>query len=198
MLRFLIPRIALRDLPPMIAVAFVGAIVAGIYGIFHDQITYTISPEYFTKLKFDQFHYADIGLPDCVFVVAIGFLATWWVGFFCAWFLARRLIPEQPRSHALRQISIGVAIVLVCAILSATIGFGYGLWRGPSADYSFWKPMLSLLKIEDNWSFIRVAYIHYASYLGGLLGLILALVCVRPDRKSDSETNMIRKNGQVQ
>ena len=100
--RFLIPRIALRDLPPMIAVAVVGAIVAGIYGIVHDQITYTISPEYLTKLKFDQFHYADIGPPDRVFVAAIGFLATWWVGFFCAWFLARRLIPEQPRSHALR------------------------------------------------------------------------------------------------
>lgn len=143
MLRFLIPRIALRDLPPMITVAVV---VAGIYGIVHDQITYTISPEYFTKLKFDQFHYADIGLSDRVFVAAIGFLATWWVGFFCAWFLVRHLIPEQPRSHALRQISIGVAIVFVCALLSATIGFGYGLWRGPSADYSFWNPMLSLLE----------------------------------------------------
>ena len=93
MLRFVIPRIALRDLPPMIAVAVCGAMVAGVYGILHDQITYTISPEYFSKFKFDQFRYAEIGLPDRVFVAEIGFLATWWVGFFSAWFLARRLVP---------------------------------------------------------------------------------------------------------
>ena len=45
MLRFLIQRIPLRDLPSMIAVAVLGKIIAGIYGIVHDQITYTISPE---------------------------------------------------------------------------------------------------------------------------------------------------------
>jgi predicted ribosomally synthesized peptide with SipW-like signal peptide len=32
----------------MLAIAFVGALVAGTYGVFHDQVTYSISPEYFT------------------------------------------------------------------------------------------------------------------------------------------------------
>src|SRR5690242_10176342 len=112
MLRFLIPRIALRDLGPMIGVAVVGAIVAGVYGMLHDQITYTISPEYFTKLKFDQFAYAEFGFSERVFVAEIGFLATWWVGFFSAWFLARRLVPDQPRPRAFRQIAVGLAIIL--------------------------------------------------------------------------------------
>ena len=39
----------------MLGVAAVGSVLAGVYGIFHDQVTYAISPEYFTKLKFDQF-----------------------------------------------------------------------------------------------------------------------------------------------
>ena len=30
-------------------------LIAGIYGILHDQITYTISYEYFTLFKFEQF-----------------------------------------------------------------------------------------------------------------------------------------------
>jgi hypothetical protein len=32
-------------------------ILAGIYGILHDQISYSISPEYFTKFKFAQFEF---------------------------------------------------------------------------------------------------------------------------------------------
>ena len=40
---------------------FVGAVLAGCYGALHDQISYTISPEYFTKVKFEQFRYADFG-----------------------------------------------------------------------------------------------------------------------------------------
>ena len=67
------PRIELRLLPRMLGIAFLGAIVGGLYGILHDQITYSISPEYFTRLKFFQFHYADFGLPPRYFVAEIGF-----------------------------------------------------------------------------------------------------------------------------
>ena len=96
----------------MFGVAVVGAIVAGIYGVLHDQLTYSISPEYFTNLKFKQFHYADFGLGDRVFVSCIGFLATWWVGLIIARFLARRFIPDQPRVIAYRKILKAVAVVL--------------------------------------------------------------------------------------
>ena len=37
-----------------------------IYGILHDQVTFSISQEYFTKLKFYQFGYANLGLPTRV------------------------------------------------------------------------------------------------------------------------------------
>jgi hypothetical protein len=183
MLRFVIPQLALRDLPVMLSVAAIGAVFAGVYGILHDQVTFTISPEYFTKLKFDQFEYADFGFPSRVFVAEIGFLATWWVGFVCAWFLARRFVPRQSRRRSLRQIAVGFAIIFACALLLAGVGFVYGLWRGSSADYSSWRPMLDYLDIEDRWAFRRVAYIHNASYLGGVIGLVLALLLIQPQRE---------------
>ena len=74
------PKIQLRHLPRMLGIAFLGAIVGGVYGILHDQITYSISQEYFTKLKFDQFRYADFGFPARVFVSEVGFLAACWAG----------------------------------------------------------------------------------------------------------------------
>lgn len=181
MLKYLVPRIALADLPSMIGVALAGALLAGGYGIVHDQVTYSISPEYFTNLKFKQFYYADFGLGDRVFASAVGFLATWWVGLIAAWFLARRLIPHQPRRQAYRQIASGFACVCAFGVVAGLLGFAYGLWRGSGADYSSWSWAFRRFAIADGWSFVRVAYIHNASYLGGAVGLLVALVAIRPD-----------------
>ena len=60
-------------------------LIGGLYGILHDQLTYTISPEYYTKFKFYQFGLMDIG-NEAIFpntrieVSAVGFMATWWMG----------------------------------------------------------------------------------------------------------------------
>jgi hypothetical protein len=171
----------------MLCVAVVGGVLAGLYGAIHDQVTYTISPEYFTNLKFDQFRYADFGVGDRAFASAIGFLATWWVGFIAAWFLARRLIPYQGRAQAYRQIRKGVLCILVSALLFGIVGYGYGLWRGPEADYSSWTWAFQKFRISDHWSFVRVAYIHNAGYLGGLVGLLVALATIRPSRNQPME-----------
>jgi hypothetical protein len=164
----------------MFAVSMLGAVAAGAYGAIHDQITFSISPEYFTKLKFQQFHYADFGLGNRAFVATIGFLATWWVGFIGAWFLARRFLPHQPRRAAFRQIGAGFVWVLVIGVAFGLIGYAYGLWRGPHADYSSWAWAFRRFEITDAWSFVRVAYSHNASYLGGAIGLLIALATIRP------------------
>ena len=55
-------------------------LLAGIYGSLHDQVTYSISSEYFTIFKFDQFGFQDWGNNNPRLTTAIiGFLATWWV-----------------------------------------------------------------------------------------------------------------------
>jgi hypothetical protein len=194
-LKYLIPRIALADVPTMFLIAVIGGAIAGLYGAVHDQITYAISPEYFTNLKFKQFEYADIGLGDRFFVSTIGFLATWWVGLVAAWFLARRLIPRQPRRQAYRQIRNGFLCIIGFALSFGIIGYGYGLWRGAEGDYSSWKWVFQEYKIADAWAFVRVAYIHNSGYLGGLIGLIVALAAIRPKRGTSTDANTSVANG---
>jgi hypothetical protein len=46
----LYPRIKRERLPAMIGISLLGAVLAGLYGAAHDQLSYTISKEYFTKL----------------------------------------------------------------------------------------------------------------------------------------------------
>ena len=81
----------------MARMALLGAAIAGPYGALHDQISYIISPEYFTKMKFRQFSYADFGWPDRVFAAEVGFLATSWVGLFGGWFVARAGLAGMPK-----------------------------------------------------------------------------------------------------
>lgn len=45
----------------MLGLCVVGSLIAGTYGILHDQVTYSIGPEYFTRFKFEQFAWADWG-----------------------------------------------------------------------------------------------------------------------------------------
>jgi hypothetical protein len=176
-MNLLYPKIPLASLPAMCGYAVGAAVLAGCYGVIHDQVTYSISPEYFTRLKFAQFHYADFGLPARVFVAEIGFLATWWVGFIAAWFIARITVPAFSRAAAIRRIARGFLIILACALVAGNIGYVLGLLHGP--DYSAWESLASRLGILDLPSFVRVAYIHNASYLGGLIGLVAAIIYLR-------------------
>lgn len=178
--KYSIPRINLVDVPALALVVLLGGIIAGIYGILHDQITYSISPEYFTKLKFTQFRFADFGWGDRFFVATIGFLATWWVGCIAAWFLGRRQIPNQARDQAYRKIAKGMLCMIVFGMIFGVAGYFYGLLRGPEADYSSWTWAFREFEIIDKWSFVRVAYIHNAGYLGGFVGFVVALVMIRP------------------
>lgn len=157
----------------MLGIAVLGGLVGGAYGVLHDQVTYSIGPDYFTRFKFNQFAYADFGFPVRVFVGEIGFLATWWVGFFSAWFLARIAVPAWPPRVAFRRCVEGFGIIFGVAVTAATAG--WLLARNHSPDFSNWAGMCASIGVENVPAFVTVAYIHNASYVGGLLGLSSAI-----------------------
>jgi len=182
-MNLLYPKFSLRLLPAMLGHAVLGALVAGLYGVVHDQITYTLSTEYFTNLKFDQFCYADLGWPTRGFVAEIGFLATWWVGFFAAWFIARVTVPAYPGRLALRRSLQSFGIVFAVAACGALTGYVMGVLHGP--NYGPWQPLAEMLQVRDVRSFVCVAYIHNAGYLGGLAGLVVALLVLVWRRRAE-------------
>lgn len=155
-----------------------GALLAGGFGIVHDQITYTISPEYFTRMKFDQFRAADFGFPPRVFVAEIGFLATWWVGLLGAWFLAR--IAIQKFSRPGRAVMLALGFVMVVAAAFGTSGYFWGTLF--SECMKGWEEVMAEWCIKDVPAFQRVAGIHAGSYLGALVGWILAMVRLKMAR----------------
>lgn len=181
-MNLLFPTFNWRLLPRMLGIACLGACIAGLYGMFHDQVTYSISPEYFTRLKFNQFRYADFGFPPRVFVAEIGFLATWWVGFFSGWFLARIAVPAWPARVAFRRSLQAFLLIVLFALLAAVVGYMIGVfYTGSHADWADVCDSLGVIHIPE---FVQVAYIHNSSYLGGLIGLFAAIVFLLRVKKS--------------
>jgi hypothetical protein len=175
----------------MARIAFLGAIIAGGYGALHDQISYAISPEYFTRLKFRQFDYADFGWRPRIFASEVGFLGSWWVGLFAGWFLARAGLAELSaparRSCTLESFAILLAVTAVAGIGGAVLGLAVT----QSGDLGAWDHWRRSLELEDLRAFVIVAYLHAAGYLGALTGLVLAIAWVRRSlarsRRGDAE-----------
>ena len=93
-----------------------------------------------------------------------------------AWFLARIAIPTWPTAQAFRHTTVGFAIILAFALSAGLIGALLGYYRRSNPNFADWEDFARFDGVRDLASFVQVAYIHNAGYLGGLLGFVAALV----------------------
>ncbi len=154
---WLVPPLSLADLRLLLKPVAVGSLVAGLYGVVHDYVTYQIGPSYFHDFKFEQFQWANLGWPPLRFAMLIGFLASWWVGGISMYILARTCLPllRQDASRSRRMLWRSLAKIMGLAL----VGFSLACVAG-----RFWA--------EEE--FARVAWIHNSGYAGAFLGLIWA------------------------
>lgn len=153
------------------------ALIAGTYGMLHDQITYAIAPEYYTHFKFDQFAYADFGQPEPLFVAVIGFLATWWVGAIAGWLLARSSILPDGNLLSRREFLKGLLMILGISFTFAAAGSLHGRFDSGMASglRTFWLER----GVQDVDAFLWVGSIHTYGYIGAGIGLLAILVSLR-------------------
>lgn len=170
------PRMSAHDWLAVAATTLAGACIAGTYGALHDQISYSISPEYFTHMKFRQFGLLGLAARwPRVAAGEVGVLATWWVGALGGWLVARAGRPREWR--------VSLRALGLCVLTTALVGLAGGVSgaaraQGDLASWSGWQDDLGL---GDLKSFVVVAYIHDAGYAGALAGLALAIAHVRRD-----------------
>jgi len=179
-MNLLFPKISLRQFGWMLLFGVVGAGIAGGYGVIHDQVTFTLGPEYFTKFKFEQFGYLEREGRSVRWTVAqIGFLATWWVGFFAGWFMGRVAIPRVPIRVAAGWALRAVGGMMVVAVLFAVGAYLLAPQSAEDPRVAAWALTWRSWGLEDVAAFARVGYVHNASYLGGLAGLVGALIWLK-------------------
>jgi hypothetical protein len=156
----------------MLLVAIMGA---SIFGIIHDQISYTISEEYFTQFKFKQF-----GVPWAyehprLGAIYIGFWATWWVGLIVWLFLGLFSLNFNTPTHMKKELSYSYVIAFSVAFCFSITGIVLGYYvvnENNVSNYNHWL----WSGVKDPVQFVRVGYMHNASYIGGLVGMFTGLI----------------------
>ncbi len=156
---------------------FPGAILlaclaAGVFGVVHNQISYTIAPEYFHGFKFIQFRFPE-ALQTRVGASYIGWLASWWMGLLLAPLVFLTCLPAPRVRGVLRVFCEAVVLVIVTALL---IGLGGALVQWMVEDPTALPDLPGWMDIREPLRFNRAGAMHNASYAGAALGALAAIV----------------------
>jgi hypothetical protein len=148
----------------IILLVILAALIGGIYGALYDQITYTVSNEFFTK-RFEQAGIVDTGLIRWE-VAKIGFIKTWSVGFWLGLFLSLGgLLHEDNRKM--------FYVTLQAFFIALGTAFIFGIIAFFFADTSI--DVVVENTVTDKKSFNKVLCMNNYSYVGGIIGMFLGL-----------------------
>jgi|LauGreDrversion4_2_1035121.scaffolds.fasta_scaffold1588390_1 hypothetical protein len=147
-------------------------VMAGLFGVLHDQISYSVSPEYYTQFKFRQFHLLDLALPERVRAGIVGFLACWWMGiplgaavFAMAW--------RQPTLLSMRKaLWSSLPIMAGVTLAISLLGLAWGWWHVTLQPREAWPRWYIPPGVQDARAFVTVGCMHAAAYAGGVLSVL--------------------------
>ncbi len=131
----------MKKLVVYLILVLIGVCVAGIYGALHNQISFTVSSEYFTEFKFQQFGIADSQIPERLRASYVGFLASWWMGIPVGLLIG--LVGFIHKGHQ-RMLAVSFRAIIVAVLftfLFGLCGLLYGVLQTRSLDlavYDYW------------------------------------------------------------
>lgn len=154
-------------------------LLAGLYGMLHNQISYSVSNEYFTAYKFHQFQISP-DIPQRLGASIVGWYASWWMGLV----IGAVLIPYAYAIPKCRDFAVttlrAFASVTVTALISGLAGLMLA-WLLVTPERAGEIERYDNSVVNDV-AFARARSMHNASYLGGLVGIVVGLGLVRRRR----------------
>jgi hypothetical protein len=153
-------------------------LAAGLFGIVHDQISYSVSGEYFTKFKFIQFGLPDAFLSERVRAGQVGFLASWWMGIPLGVLCGAAGFMQRSPSLMWRSLLWSLPLIAAFTLAIALLGLAYG-WAQTAAierDAYAGGTVVGIgwfipSGVENLRRFLCAGYMHNAAYLGGALSI---------------------------
>jgi len=155
---------------PVLLVA--ACLTAGLYGAVHNQISYTVSPDYFHAFKFHQF-----GIPKDlqgrIGAAIVGWHASWWMGLFIGVpvLLFGMILPGW--KLYLNRCLVAFVVVTGTTLLVGLAALAVACLTISEASLpEYWYPA----GVADKVAFARAGTMHNFSYLGGLVGIFTGWV----------------------
>jgi len=149
--------------------------LAGGYGMIHNQISYTVSPEYFTKFKFHQFGLDGLDLPDRLRASLVGLRASWWMGIPIGLLVGLCGLIHEDARRMFRVSLQAFLVVIGFTLWFGLCGLGYGWLRTRAIDLADYQGHWFIPPdVVDLRRFLCAGYMHNSSYLGGMFAIMVA------------------------
>lgn len=155
---------------------------ATIFGALHNQLSYSVGPDYFVNLKFAQF-----GLPEGTAprlgAAQVGMMASWWMGALVSLPALVLGLFTVPSARSYLAAGIGaIGLVLVLATFAALMGLVGGLVADATGMLD---GVVTLPEGVARSDFLRAGFMHEAAYVAAGLGALLAIWPMRRARAID-------------
>lgn len=159
-----------------ILLVLIAILLAGLYGVVHNQISYTVSPEYFTKFKFRQFGLEGMNLPDRLRASIVGFLASWWMGIPIGLLVGGFGFIHFGLWRMFKITLWSFAVVIAFTLLFGLCGLLYGWCETRNINLASYRGWFIPDDVVDLRRFLCAGYMHNSSYLGGTLAIFVAAI----------------------
>ncbi len=169
-----LPCASVKKLLVYLLIVVLAVFVAGLYGVAHNQISYTVAPEYFTKFKFRQFGFTDTPLPERVRASMVGFLASWWMGIPIGLLVGAAGFIHRGHRRMLRVSLWSLLVTVGFTLLFGLGGLLYGYFQTAHIDVAEYRGWYIPDDVTDLRRFLCAGYMHNSSYLGGVLAIVVA------------------------
>ena len=161
-----------KQLLRLIQLLFLAVIIAGGFGIVHNQISYTISPDYFLKFKFIQFQLDWAYKVPRLGASVVGFLASWWMGvLICLPLEAIAQYKLADADEVFSRVLGAVKQVVFLTAVSSVLGLVLGVVFTRQVEPGYYPELLKR-GIYDPLRFIQAGWMHNGSYFGAVLGTV--------------------------
>ena len=147
---------------------------AALFGVVHDQISYTVSHEYFTRFKFLQFGLLNPEIPERVRVAIVGIQASWWMGVPLGVMCGLAGFVQRTARDMRLALLCSLPTILGFALVFALCGLVYGYFQTRVVDLQNYPGWFIPRGLKDPRRFLCAGYMHDSAYIGGALAIPVA------------------------
>jgi MFS family permease len=166
-------------LAPFPVLLMAGCVIAGLYGALHNQISYTVSPDYFHSFKFHQFRIPE-HLRGRMGAAIVGWRASWWMGLVIGVPVLLVGLTLPGWKTYLSRCLVAFAVVAGTALFVGLVALAIAsLTISDTSLPEYWYPDQTI----DKTAYARAGTMHNFSYAGGLFGIITGSLYLVGERK---------------
>jgi hypothetical protein len=166
----------MKKLGIFILLFFIICLLAGLYGFLHDQISYTVSQEYFTKLKFIQFNIQD-SLHNRIGAGIVGIKATWWMGLVIGIVIIPVGLIIPTWKNYFKVMLWSFLYVTLTALMIGIIALIYGFINYNIDNLPYWSKYIQN-DVENTVNYCIVGNMHNYSYIGGIVSIVVGIIYI--------------------